>query len=200
MALLGVAACDSGAPAPAPTKPAAPQVAATVPGGRVYLPMIGNAPASAPQPAAATPATPTLAATPTAAALLRPGATATPTARTARTAPAVSPTATLVAQRIQFPAGATGTTLNGSLAPTAVNRYLINVAAKQRLTVKVAPTQGTINFSVVAADGTTQKKPDEAAPNGAWSMVMVKTQDYRITLSEAGRAAGAYTLTVSVGP
>lgn len=99
--------------------------------------------------------------------------------------------------RIQFPAGATSTTIQDELAHQEQAVYLFQANAGQVASVSVASPQNSVLFHLEGvSDGVIYKGLLDG--NNSWEGALGQTQDYRLTLDNAGPGAATYTLQLSI--
>ncbi|MBK8046735.1 MAG: hypothetical protein IPK16_06195 [Anaerolineales bacterium] len=99
------------------------------------------------------------------------------------------------AQRINFAAGAVSATVNGSLASTGINRWVLRALAGQTMTIQTTST-GPFLLTLSGADGVNL---GSANANQTFSAYLPSTQDYYILIQAPADAIGAtYTLRVTV--
>jgi hypothetical protein len=98
--------------------------------------------------------------------------------------PSPSPTATPAAvetpvtERVNFPAGATGTTLSNSLRANISRRYLLECNSGQSMTVKVQ--EGQVSAAIIAPNGENLGTADST---GQWQGQLASSGDYTIEIS-----------------
>jgi len=94
--------------------------------------------------------------------------------------PAASPAAveTPVTERVNFQAGATGTTLNNSLRANISKRYLVECNSGQTMTVKVQ--EGQVSAAITAPNGEKLGTADSTSP---WQGQLPSSGDYTIEIS-----------------
>ncbi|MCW6049767.1 hypothetical protein K4039_06645 [Lyngbya sp. CCAP 1446/10] len=94
--------------------------------------------------------------------------------------PSPSPAAveTPVTERVNFPAGATGTTLNNSLRANISKRYLVECNSGQSMTIKVQESQ--VNAAIIAPNGETIGTADSTSQ---WQGQLPSSGDYTIEIS-----------------
>ena len=94
--------------------------------------------------------------------------------------PAASPAAveTPVTERVNFQAGATGTTLSNSLRANISKRYLLECNSGQSMTVKVQ--EGDVSAAITAPNG---EKVGTADSTGQWQGQLASSGDYIIEIS-----------------
>ncbi|MEG4342967.1 hypothetical protein QUB70_06685 [Microcoleus sp. A003_D6] len=154
-------------PADVPLPQSPPPVAAA-PANR--LPGVGPAPGTA-RPSATAPS-PTPTQIPSLSAL---GQLASPSPL-----PSPSPAAveTPVTERVNFQAGATGTTLSNSLRANISKRYLLECNSGQSMTVKVQ--EGDVSAAIIAPNG---EKVGTANSTSQWQGQLASSGDYTIEIS-----------------
>jgi hypothetical protein len=98
-------------------------------------------------------------------------------------------------RRINFPAGATATTVQGEVGAQAQVVYLFRAGAGQEASVTVAPA-GNILFHLEGlSDGVIYKHILDG--NSSWEGTLLQTQDYRLTLDNIGPGT-TYTVDLSI--
>jgi uncharacterized repeat protein (TIGR01451 family) len=110
--------------------------------------------------------------------------------------PAVTATANLI--RINFPSGATSTTVTGSAPTGSPARYVITAGQGQVMSVRLTAAANSAGLAVYAPNGSLLKQADLTP---TWSGTLSAAGDYRIDVSNAlgsGAPDVAYTLEVSV--
>ncbi|MBE9163297.1 MULTISPECIES: hypothetical protein [Microcoleaceae] len=85
---------------------------------------------------------------------------------------------TPVTERVNFPAGATGTTLNNSLRANISKRYLVECNSGQSMTIKVQ--EGQVNAAITAPNGEKIGTADSASQ---WQGQLPSSGDYTIEIS-----------------
>jgi len=94
--------------------------------------------------------------------------------------PSPSPAAleTPVTERVNFQAGATGTTLSNSLRANISKRYLLECNSGQSMTIKVQ--EGQVNAAITAPNGEKVGTADSTSP---WQGQLPSSGDYTIEIS-----------------
>jgi hypothetical protein len=98
--------------------------------------------------------------------------------------PSPSPTATPAAvetpvtERVNFPVGATGTTVSNSLRANISRRYLLECNSGQSMTVKVQ--EGQVSAAIIAPNGENLGTADST---GQWQGQLASSGDYTIEIS-----------------
>lgn len=94
--------------------------------------------------------------------------------------PAASPPAveTPLTERVNFQAGATGTTLSNSLRGNKSKRYLLECNSGQSMTVKVQ--EGQVSADIIAPNG---EKVGTVGSTGQWQGQLPSSGDYTIEIS-----------------
>jgi hypothetical protein len=94
--------------------------------------------------------------------------------------PSPSPAAveTPVTERVNFPAGATGTTLSNSLRANISKRYLLECNSGQSMTIKVQ--KGDVSADIIAPNG---EKVGTANSTSPWQGQLTSSGDYTIEIS-----------------
>ncbi|MEZ4662760.1 MAG: LysM peptidoglycan-binding domain-containing protein [Caldilineaceae bacterium] len=100
-------------------------------------------------------------------------------------------------ERIQFAAGATGTTVTGTVTDPAHRKYLVRAQAGQTMNVTLNSAQPTTSFSVVGVSGGQVLKALGSGSN-SWSGLLPQTQDYLIEIVTLEFSSTAYGLTVEI--
>ncbi|MEG3937637.1 MULTISPECIES: hypothetical protein [unclassified Microcoleus] len=85
---------------------------------------------------------------------------------------------TPVTERVNFPGGATGTTLNNSLRANISKRYLVECNSGQSMTIKVQ--EGQVNAAISAPNGEKIGTADSASQ---WQGQLPSSGDYTIEIS-----------------
>lgn len=158
-------------------------------------PAAENTPAPTEAPATVEPTLPAATAEPTEAA--SPEATADngePATAEATQEPTAEATMPADAERIQFSAGATAATLDGSLDPGATDAYVLQIDAGQLIDVTVT-SDPSAQLVITGADGTPLK--NTMSEGSFFRGVVPATQDYLIEVS-TGDEALTYTLNVLI--
>ena len=195
MALLtGCVVQTPGAPTPAPAATAAvptfPPTAATSTAAPTALPPT-TVPVTVPT---AGPAAPTVA--PTAAPTTAPAPTA---AKPAPTVPPAPPAPTQApAKRIEFPAGSTAISLQGSAGPGTADHWVLKAQTGQMMTLKLTSATGTAVLVVWGQEGTPLITDHAGATD--WTGTLPHTEEYFIDVLNQGAAATTYTLVVTIPP
>ncbi|NJL68497.1 MAG: hypothetical protein HC894_20765, partial [Microcoleus sp. SM1_3_4] len=102
------------------------------------------------------------------------------------TAPTNSPfpaAETAVTDRINFEAGATGTTLSNTLPDNKSKRYLIDCKGGQTMTLNVP--EGTVSATIIAPNGETVGTANSTTP---WEGQLPASGDYTIEISGESQA------------
>ena len=102
------------------------------------------------------------------------------------------------AKRIQFEPGGTSATVKGSIAPNAMERYVLRALAGQTMNVNATTSQGQVVLSVFGADGTVLITDHAGAMK--WSGTLPSSQDYNIDVRSVGNAIADYSLEVVIPP
>ncbi|HLY29321.1 MAG TPA: hypothetical protein VKQ72_23450, partial [Aggregatilineales bacterium] len=111
-------------------------------------------------------------------------------------APPVAPTPT--GKRIVFPAGATSVAVQGSLAPSGTDRWVLKALGGQTLTAKLTFSSGIAILIIFGADGNVLIS-DHAATQ-TFTGVLPSTQDYIIDVRNNPNSSTNYTLTITIPP
>jgi hypothetical protein len=153
------------------------------------LPILPTATAQ-PSPTATAPALPTSAPIPT----------ATPPSTATAPGPAVQPPeiSPLQANRITFPPGGTSVTLQKTLAPNGLDRYVLRGLAGQTMTVNLVHSVENVTLQIFGADGSVFASG--AARISNWSARLPTTQDYYIAVISDATVAANYTLAITIPP
>jgi len=104
------------------------------------------------------------------------------------------------AQRIQFPTGATVSSVQGRVTGTQSRTYLVRARAGQPMRIALVSANPEANFSVVGVtDGQPYKRVEVGEP---WFyLVLPSSQDYRIDVRVAsGAGAASYVLAIAIAP
>ncbi len=101
-------------------------------------------------------------------------------------------------KRITFPPGGTTATLQGNLAPNAMDRYVLKAAAGQTLTLKVTSPQNQVGVMAWGTDG--QMLIPDHADATTWVGKLPATQDYIVNVWSSGTANLSYSLQVTIPP
>jgi hypothetical protein len=100
--------------------------------------------------------------------------------------------------RISFEPGATSATVNGALAPNAIDRYVLRALAGQTMSINFIPSRPNVSLSISGADGTV------LASGGAlvntWQGQLPSTQDYNIAVMSNSDTDATYSLQVTIPP
>lgn len=107
---------------------------------------------------------------------------------------AQQPTAT----RIIFQRGTFSTTVQGQVAPSGINRWVLRALAGQTMFAQLAFTSGQAILVVFGADGTVLLSDHAGASN--FSSVLPLTQDYFIDVRGNPNTTTTYSLTITVPP
>ncbi|MEZ4638468.1 MAG: hypothetical protein R2856_26525 [Caldilineaceae bacterium] len=108
--------------------------------------------------------------------------------------PATSPSETI---RVRFDAGATSTTLNGSVGMNERIRYVLGAAGGQVMTVNVDAPDGNVALEISGPTG--MLKPVNAGDPLAWQGVLPANGDYNVdVVSVLGAFDKPYTITFSI--
>ena len=102
-----------------------------------------------------------------------------------------------VPTRIQFPPGGTATSVAGTVANNERQCYVLAARAGQLMTIQVSSPTSTVNFSLVAPDGSPLKRVEAGVPY--YSIRLPLTGDYTVcTGVPAGTSPTYYVLLVSI--
>jgi hypothetical protein len=102
------------------------------------------------------------------------------------------------ATRIKFPSGGTSATVQGSVPPGGVKRYVLGAMAGQTMTVRLTPDNAQAYVVIWGADGTVLLSG--AGEGKKWSGPLPRTQDYYIDVKSSGSATVSYSLSVGIPP
>ncbi len=102
------------------------------------------------------------------------------------------------AQRIAFPPGGTAVTLQGTLAPNGLDRYVLRALAGQTLMLNFTPSVANVTIQVSGADGSVLLSG--GARVTTWSAALPAAQDYFIGVISNATAPATYTLQVTIPP
>jgi hypothetical protein len=89
-------------------------------------------------------------------------------------------------------------TLQGSLAPNGIDRYVLRALAGQTMTLNFAPSAGNVTIQVSGADGSVLVSG--GAKVTTWSGQLPATQDYYLAVLSNAAATATYTLQVTIPP
>jgi hypothetical protein len=92
--------------------------------------------------------------------------------------------------RVSFDSGSVGTSINGNINPSHVNRYLLDCAGGQLMSVRVI--EGNINLYITDPKGRNIGRTSK----GVWSGRLLMTGDYALEVSAPNR--NAYKISVEV--
>jgi len=104
------------------------------------------------------------------------------------------------AERIQFPTGATVSSVQGRVSNIQGRTYLVRARAGQPMRIALASANPDANFSVVGVtDGQPYKRVEVGEP---WFyLVLPSSQDYRIDVRVAsGSGSASYVLAIAIAP
>ncbi len=102
-----------------------------------------------------------------------------------------------ITQRIRFAAGATSATVNGQVAGSNVDTYLLNAFIGQHMQVTLTSPSGTAYLNVIAPDGSPLARAQAGAQS--FSGDLPSSGDYQLQVMLLGNTAQtSYTLTASV--
>jgi len=104
------------------------------------------------------------------------------------------------AERIQFPTGATVSSVQGRVSNTQGRTYLVRARAGQPMRIALVSANPDANFSVVGVtDGQPYKRVEVGEP---WFyLVLPSSQDYRIDVRVAsGAGSASYVLAIAIAP
>ncbi len=104
------------------------------------------------------------------------------------------------AERIQFPTGATVSSVQGRVTDTQGRTYLVRARAGQPMRIALVSANPDANFSVVGVtDGQPYKRVEVGEP---WfHLVLPSSQDYRIDVRVAsGAGSASYVLAIAIAP
>lgn len=99
----------------------------------------------------------------------------------------------LAQARIRFARGRSAATMSGVIAAGGTRAYVLNVGRGQTMTVQVTSGNNRIELDVDGPDGHI-----EYGDNGYSQVYIDRTGDHAITISNSGRAATKFSLTVTV--
>lgn len=102
------------------------------------------------------------------------------------------------ATRIMFPVGGTSATVEGSVSPGAVKRYVLGAMAGQTMTVRLTPSDAQAYLVIWGADGSVLLSGTWQAKE--WSGVLTISEDYYIDVQASGSVAVAFSLKVEIPP
>src|SRR5215212_6708691 len=99
----------------------------------------------------------------------------------------------LAQTRIRFARGRSASTLSGVLAAGGTRAYIINVGRGQTMTVQVTSGNNRIDLDVDGPDGHI-----EYGDKGYSQVYIDRSGDHFITISNSGRTATKFSMTVTV--
>ncbi len=100
--------------------------------------------------------------------------------------------------RISFSPGGTSATVQGTLAPNGIDRYVLRALAGQTMVINFAPSQQNVTLSISGADGTVLASG--AARIDTWKGQLPSTQDYYIAVLSNAEVVATYSLQVTIPP
>ena len=109
--------------------------------------------------------------------------------------PTASPPAEASAERIQFEAGATAATVEGTANENASPRYVFWALADQTATIRFTATNDAANYALTGPGGQIIERMDSEAPSGEFELAA--TGDYVIVIGTPVDGA-QYTLTLEI--
>jgi hypothetical protein len=129
--------------------------------------------------------------------------TAPPGSASTATPSAAQPTATLPPQnadpvRINFAAGATSASVQGTLNSGETHSYVLGAVVAQTMTVNVTASGGMVSLKVVTPGGLMVLDP--AAGQTSWSAPLPETGDYTLSVVHLSGGSAPYTMTVEIPP
>ncbi len=101
------------------------------------------------------------------------------------------------ATRIQFPAGGTGTVVQGQASASQTVYYVLGAMATQTMDVKVQSPNADVYLGVFGANR--QVFLDPGLKQTLWSGKLPATQDYYLSLT-AGGAASSFSVSITIPP
>jgi heat shock protein HslJ len=101
-------------------------------------------------------------------------------------------------KRIEFPAGATSTTVTGQLGAAGSDQYILAASAGQTLNIDLTFTEGEAILVVWGADGDVLMSDHAEASH--FQGVLRTTQDYHIMVKGRPDGTTAYSMTVTIPP
>jgi hypothetical protein len=101
-------------------------------------------------------------------------------------------------RRITFPPGGTSATVQGRLAASGTDRYVLGARAGQTMDVRVVPATGTARLVIYGADGTVLVSG--MADTDRWVGPLPFTEDYFIDVQAGPDGPTNYALTVTIPP
>ncbi len=108
------------------------------------------------------------------------------------------PPLNLEPKRITFPAGGTSTSIDGTIAPNMIARYVVRALAGQTMTVKLSSVRASIYLRVWSADGEILI-PDSADLTN-WVGKLPANQDYIIDVWSAANTDAGYQVQITIPP
>jgi hypothetical protein len=100
--------------------------------------------------------------------------------------------------RITFQPGGTSATMQGTLVPNGIDRYVLRALAGQMMVIDFAPSQQNVTLSISGADGTVLASG--AARIDTWRGQLPSTQDYNIAVLSNAAVVATYRLQVTIPP
>lgn len=101
-------------------------------------------------------------------------------------------------KRIEFPSGATSTTVTGQLAAAGSTQYILGAQAGQTMNIDLTFTEGSAILVVWGADGNVLLS--DHAEASSFQRVLPTTQDYYIMVKGRPDGSTSYSMTVSIPP
>ena len=92
--------------------------------------------------------------------------------------------------RVSFNAGAVGSSIQGSITPSQVNRYLLDCGAGQSLSIRVI--EGSINLDIIDPDG----KNIGTVKNSFWQGRLPMNGDYALEVSSSNVSSYRFDIEV----
>jgi hypothetical protein len=106
------------------------------------------------------------------------------------TPPQVSQPITSQNIRVSFNAGTVGSSIQGSVTPSQVNRYLVNCGGGQSLSIRVI--EGSVNFNIIDPDG----RNIGTVKNGFWRGKLPMNGDYALEVSSSNVSSYRFDIEV----
>lgn len=116
--------------------------------------------------------------------------------------PALALSQNITESRIQFAAGSSGTTIEGSIKGDAIIDYMLGAQAGQRMVIAFEADNPSAYFNLLPSDDPTALHIGSVAGNG-YEGTLIRSGDYRVRVYLMRNAArrgetAAYTLSVSI--
>jgi hypothetical protein len=101
-------------------------------------------------------------------------------------------------KRIEFPAGATATTVTGQLDAAGSDQYILGARAGQTANIDLTFAEGRAILVVWGADGNVLLS--DHAEASSFQGVFPTTQDYYVTVKGRPDGSTSYSMTISIPP